>query len=62
MCDYDYQRTSIDANHYYEHLLMKPKKSIEFKVRKNQYGYSSHGGEISQRNVMMYHHYDISKS
>jgi hypothetical protein len=23
--------------------------------------YSAHGGEKSQRNVVMYHHYDISK-
>jgi hypothetical protein len=64
--DYDFQRTLIDANHYYETSSYEAKKSQQNPKRRKyksvSHGYLEHGGEKSQWNEVVYHHYDISMS
>jgi hypothetical protein len=64
MWDNDYQQTLIDANYYYETSCYEAKRNQQNlqheKYKIVSHGYSKHGSEKSQWNVVMYHHYDIS--
>jgi hypothetical protein len=63
---YDYQRTLVDVNHYYETSPYEAKKNQQDPKRGRyksvSHEYSAHGGGKSQGNVVMYHHDDILES
>jgi hypothetical protein len=63
---YDYERTVVDVNLYYETSPYEAKKNQQDPKRgwykSVSHGYSAHSGEKSQGNIVMYHHDDMSES
>ena len=61
--DFDYQRTLVEVNHYYETFSSEVKKNQQDpkqgRYKSMNHRHAAHGGKKSQRNVVMYHHDDI---